>query len=149
MDDWCYEPDMTRVLPIDDPHPQASPGKALVPAVYDAVWTGFLSGKSADTGLLVAHLMDSVPVPMLFVGTSSFESATVGGASGGLELDAMGAKPDLTSDWWGTWAISSGTGDLEGLRAHGTFWGPGWVPPDGGSDECPEGMGAIYYSVDG
>jgi hypothetical protein len=145
---WCYEPDITRILPIGDPHPQPPPGKAFVSAVYNSLWTGFLSGESADTGLIVAHLVDSNPVPLLFVGTSSFTSAEVGGASGGLELDAVGDRPDPTSDWRGTWAISSGTGDLKGLRAHGTFWGPGFPPPENGTDECPPGKGVIYYSVD-
>ena len=63
-------------------------------------------------------------------------------------MDAIGDRPDAASDWRGTWIITSGTGDLEGLRGHGTFWGPGWLPPDGGSDECPEGMGVVYYSVE-
>jgi hypothetical protein len=145
---WCYEPDLTKLFPIGDPHPAPPPGKAFVSAVYDSVWTGYLSGESADTGFIVAHLVDAAPVPMIFVGTSSFTNGTVGGASGGLELDAMGERPDPTSEWWGTWRISSGTGDLEDLQAHGTFWGPGWPPPEGGSEECPAGKGVIYYSVD-
>jgi hypothetical protein len=146
---WCYVPDFEKLYPIGDPHPQAPPGKAFLSAVYKSVWTGYLSGESVDTGLLIAHVIDGVPAPMLFLGTSSFTNATVGGASGGLELDAMGHIPGPTADWWGTWAVTSGTGDLEGLQAHGTFWGPGWVPPDGGgSDLCPEGMGVIYYAVD-
>ena len=146
---WCYVPDFNKLYPIGDPHPKPPPGKAFLSAVYKSVWTGYLSGESTDTGLLVAHVIDGTPAPMLFLDTSSFTNATVGGASGGLELDAMGHIPGPTGDWWGTWAISSGSGDLEGVQAHGTFWGPGWVPPDGGgSDLCPKGMGLIYYSVD-
>jgi hypothetical protein len=145
---WCYVPDFTRVLPIGAPHPQPPPGKAFLSSVYTSVWTGYLSGESADTGLLVAHLVEGNPAPMVFVGTSSFTDAEVGGASGGLELDAAGHWLDSTGDWRGTWAVTSGTGDLEGLQLHGTFWGPGWLPPDGGSDKCPEGMGLIYYSVE-
>jgi len=85
---------------------------------------------------------------MAFVDAASFAEVEVGGKVGGLEMDAIGDRPDATSDWRGTWVVTSATGDLEGLRAHGTFWGPGWLPPDGGTDECPEGMGVIYYSVD-
>ena len=54
---------------------------------------------------------------------------------------------DSAGTWRGTWVVTSGTGGLEGLEARGSFWGPGWLPPDGGSDECPEGMGVVYYSV--
>ena len=147
---WCYAPDV--ITPIEPPHPVPPPGKAFMSATYASLWTGFFSGASADTGLIVAHVIDPGPppiaAPMLFIGTSSFTDVEVGGVSGGLEMDAFGDKRDATSDWRGTWVITSGTGDLEGLRAHGTFWGPGWLPPDGGTDECPDPMGVIYYSVE-
>jgi hypothetical protein len=82
-----------------------------------------------------------------FLDTSTFEDVEVDGVSGGLEMEAMG-DVDASGVWRGMWAVTSGSGDLEGFQAHGTFWGPGWLPPDGGSDECPAGMGVVYYAVE-
>jgi hypothetical protein len=55
-------------------------------------------------------------------------------------MDVKGDRPNLDSDWRGTWVITSGTGDLEGLQGKGIWWGPGW---QGDPTEC----GVIYYST--
>jgi hypothetical protein len=148
---WCYKPVFEGIKPITfDPY-EGDPGKGFLQVPYLSEWTGFLSGSSTDYGLIIEHVLDpgppAVAAPMLFIATNTFEDAEVGGVSGGLEMDTMG-DADPAGGWRGTWVITSGTGDLEGLKARGTFWGPGWLPPDGGSDECPEGMGVVYYSVD-
>ena len=56
-------------------------------------------------------------------------------------MDTIGGRLDVTSDWQGTWVVTSGTGGLEGFRAHGTFWGPGWLGD-------PAEPGVIYYAVE-
>lgn len=147
---WCYAPVFERIEPITfDPY-KGDPGKAFLQVPYVSEWTGVFDGSSTDYGVVIGHVLapDTDPVPMSFIDTSSFAKVEVDGKVGGLEMDAIGDRPDAASEWRGTWMITGGTGDLEGLRAHGTFWGPGWLPPDGGTDECPEGMGVIYYSVE-
>ncbi len=147
---WCYAPVFESIKPIAfDPY-EGDPGKSFAQVPYVSEWSGFMSGSSADYGLVIQHIVDpgppAVAAPVLFVATSTFEDAQVNGVSGGLEVDTIGAV-DASGVWRGTWVVTSGTGDLERVQAHGTFWGPGWLPPDGGSDECPEGMGVVYYSV--
>jgi hypothetical protein len=148
---WCYMPVFDKIAPITfDPY-EGNPAKAFWQVPYLSEWSGFLNGSSKDYGLVIIHVLDPGPppveAPVLFIDTSTFTDAEVGGASGGLELEAMGDL-DPSGQWRGMWKVTSGTGGLEGLQAHGAFWGPGWLPPDGGSDECPEGMGVVYYSVD-
>jgi hypothetical protein len=138
---WYYMPTGLSESPIEIPGGYTAPGKTFLSAAYKSRWTGTLTGESQDAGLIVSHGTDYPGVPMLFVGTSSFQEATVGGVSGGLELDAIGDRPDGTADWRGTWAVTSATGDLEGLQAHGTFWGPGWLGD-------PTEYGVIYYAVE-
>ncbi len=138
---WCYLP--TGVLPVTLPGEDyaGDPNKQFVSASYISEWTGIFTGTSMDYGLAVAH--DGVPI--LFIGSE----VKVGRRMGGLEMDAIGDRPGPTADWRGKWIITSGTGDLKDLQGRGDFWGPGWPPPEGGTDECPEGFGVIYYSVDG
>ena len=147
---WCYTPIFERTKPITfDPY-EGDPSKQFLQVPYVSEWTGIFNGSSTDYGLVIGHVLapDAPAVPMSFIDTSSFVEVEVGGKVGGLEMNAIGDRPDAASDWRGTWVITSGTGDLEGLRGHGTFWGPGWLPPGGGTDECPEGMGVVYYSVE-
>jgi hypothetical protein len=135
---WCYMPRGLWPIEIRD---YAPPESFFLSSATESVWTGTFTGESKDGRLLVSHGTYWPGEPTLFVSTSSFEDVVVGGVSGGLEMDAIGDRPDATSDWSGTWVVTSGTGDLEGLRAHGTFWGPGWL---GNPEEC----GVIYYSVE-
>ena len=132
---WCYTPDLSRLQVVTfDPY-VGDPGKGFLAADYISDWTGTFSGSSIDYGLLVAH----GPDPLLFVGTVSFDGS-VHGASGTLEMDVIGDRPDTISDWEGTWVITSGTDELADLQGNGNFWGPGWL---GNPEEC----GVIYYSV--
>ena len=145
---WCYMPVFESIKPITfDPY-EGDPGKEFQQVPYVSEWTGIFNGSSTDYGLLIFHILDpnAPSAPMAFVDAAWFAEVEVDGKVGGLGMDAIGDRPDPTADWRGTWVITSGTGELENLRGHGTFWGPGWLPPDGGTDECPEGMGVIYYS---
>jgi hypothetical protein len=72
-------------------------------------------------------------------GILTFESAVVGGRSGGLEICVHGYRPDIYTDWEGQWLVTAATGDLEGLQGQGSWSGPGW---QGDPDE----YGVVYYS---
>jgi hypothetical protein len=137
---WCYLP--TGLQPVIFEDYQGDPNKQFVSATYDSIWMGTFTGPSTDYGLAVAHDM----VPIIFIGTSSFTAVEVDGRVGNLEMDALGDRPGPTADWRGKWNITSGTGELENLQGQGKFWGPGWPPPEGGTEECPDNYGVIYYS---
>ncbi|MGD2147582.1 MAG: hypothetical protein PVH41_12875 [Anaerolineae bacterium] len=134
---WCYKE--AGLWKIEIPY-YAPEETFFFSAAYDSVWTGTFTGESSDGGAVVSHGKYWPGEFLTFVSTSLFEDALVGGVSGGLQIDAVGDRPDENSDWRGTWAVTAGTGDLEGLRAHGTFWGPGYK----GGDKC----GEIYYLVE-
>jgi hypothetical protein len=147
---WCYMPLFERIKPITfDPY-EGDPSKQYLQVPYVSEWSGTFNGSSTDYGLIIGRVLDpdAASVPMSFVDAASFASVEVGGKVGGLEMDVIGYRPDEASDWRGTWVITNGTDELEGLQGHGTFWGPGWLAPDGGADECPAGMGVVYYSVE-
>jgi len=134
---WYYTPDFSGFQPIVfDPY-DGDPNKSFAAVPYISNWTGFFTGDSKDYGMAIFH----GPEPMLFVDTVTFDEVEVGGVSGGLEMDVLGDRPDLDSDWRGTWVITSGTGELEDLQGHGTWWGPGWL----GDPAVP---GVIYYLVE-
>jgi hypothetical protein len=77
--------------------------------------------------------------PWYYWGTIPFESATVKGKTGGLMISAYGSRPNATAEWDGTWVITSGKGDLAGIRGEGTWEGPGWLGD-------PLVRGVLYYS---
>ena len=144
---WCYTP-LGPPIVLDVGY--TPPGKQLWAGAYVAEWTGTFQGASQDTALMVMHEIDPGPppivAPMLYLGTVSLAEVEVDGVSGGLEMDLnmdiLGDSPSTASPATGRWIITSATGDLEGFRAEGTWWGPGWNP------EEPEKCGVIYYSVD-
>jgi hypothetical protein len=134
---WYYKPDLSGIQMIEfDPY-HGDPNKAFMAVPYDSKWTGIFNGKSKDYGVAIAH----GPSPMIFVDAITFQNVDVGGATGGLHLDVLGERPAVGSDWKGSWVITSGSGDLEEIRGHGTFWGPGWLGN-------PEEYGVIYYMVE-
>jgi len=146
---WCYAPVLERFKPVMfDPY-EGDPGKLFAQVPYVSEWHGKLSGSSIDYGLLVAHVLDSEgsSAPMAFVGTSTFAEANVDGKVGSLELDAIGDRPGPTDDWVGTLVVTGGSGELENLTMKADWWGPGFPPAEGGTDECGD-MGLIYYSVE-
>jgi hypothetical protein len=99
-------------------------------------WTGTIAGDEVDVGTAVIHLSGRWSYTE---GILTFESAVVGGRSGGLEMRVRGSRPDIYTDWEGQWLITAATGGLEGLRGQGTWWGPGWQGD-------PNVHGVVYYS---
>jgi len=102
-------------------------GNTFMDTTEVADWYGALSGTSSDVGKVVIHASGA----WFYKATASFEG-TVDGKSGTLKISMLGKRPDAISEWQGTWVILSGTGELENLRGHGTFWGLGYTgnPPD-------------------
>ena len=85
-------------------------------------WTGTFTGTSEDYGMQISHFTDRI----MYIGVVSFDAVEVDGKSGGLEMYVSGKKPDLNSDWRGSWVITLGRGELANLQGHGSWWGPGW-----------------------
>jgi hypothetical protein len=145
---WCYLPVFDRLKPITfDPY-EGDPNKQFLQAPYISKWSGTFNGESTDYGLIIAHVLDpNAPgAPMVFVDAASFRDVEVDGKVGHLEMDVLGDRPDPTAEWRGTWVLTSGTGELEGIHGNGTFWGPGWYP-ETSTEECGD-WGLIYYAVD-
>lgn len=94
-------------------------------------WTGTFNGTSTESGRIALHCSGAVS----FNAIVSFEG-TVDGKYGTFKMSVVGSKPDLSSDWTGTYVILSGTGELAGLKSQGIWYGPG---ASGG------GWGDIYY----
>ena len=151
---WCYMPDLSKVRPVlyynsypDDPNEPpdpaemitdyGQPNKAIMKVPYTAEWTGVFKGESKEYG--VGIFQD--PGPMVFLDSILFEEVKVKGKRGSLYMDAFGNRAYDGADWEGTWIITAGSGDLENLKGHGTFWGPGW-------QWDPEECGVIYYHVE-
>ncbi|MFO8036792.1 MAG: DUF4440 domain-containing protein [Anaerolineales bacterium] len=142
---WCYVPVFDRLEPVTfDPY-EGDPGKEFFKVPYQSEWTGLISGESKGYGMLIGRVIDpEMPSePFLFVDTESFTDAEIDSKVGGLHMDFFGNRDALGSDWKGTWIITGGTDELEGVSGEGTFWGPGWMP-DADSEECGN-MGLIYY----
>lgn len=97
-------------------------------------WTGTFSGGSIEAGHVVIHSAGFTH----FKAIVSFASVTVDNRMGSLEMRVNGSRPYAGAEWEGRWAITEGTGELEGLRGQGTWWGPGAPRPGEWGD--------IYYS---
>lgn len=98
-------------------------------------WSGTFDGVSTEVGKVVIHASGF----RWFTSKVSFVGS-VNGKSGTLEMVAVGKKADPTTDWYGKWVITGGTGDLANLHGQGTWWGPGWSPAE------PEEWGDIPYA---
>jgi hypothetical protein len=129
---WCYLPrkgQAETVKVVDNNH--------ILSGQYDGSWTGTFAGSSEEFGAAVIRSSGR----RLYIGVVSFDSVDVGGKSGGLEMHVVGVKEDPNSEWEGSWVITDGTGEMEGLRGEGKWWGTGWQ-----SDF--EVCGELQYSVD-
>ena len=112
-----------------------------------ARWTGTFDGTSTEVDRVVIHdFIDFLsPTGFWFVkGEISFEGC-VDGKSGTMFMTFVGKKPDLFSDWAGTWVILSGTGELEALHGQGSWWGPGAPAP--GFEGTIEYSGNIHFGA--
>jgi len=114
--DWYY-------LPTGMVTDKVAGGNQFVSISDVGYWTGTIAGDETDVGTGVIHRSGRWSYTE---GILTFESAVVGGKSGGLEIRVHGWRPDVFTDWQGQWLITDATGDLEGLRGQGTWWGPGW-----------------------
>lgn len=131
---WCYTPTADVVFNISDYDGE----KVFMSTTEIGDWTGVFEGTSADYGVVVFPNAE-VP-PTLFTGTVVFDEVEVDGVTGGLEMDVVGSRRDPFGNWYGTWNITSASGELEGLNGYGIWWGPGWL---GDPNEC----GVIHYRV--
>lgn len=108
----------------------------FVSSTEHGIWTGTFVGESTEVGQVSFHCNGHVN----FKAIVTFEEVTVDGRTGSLEMTVNGILPDPTDpDWQGHWTIQNGTGELEQLRGHGTFDGPGYNPAQ------PDRYGDIYY----
>jgi hypothetical protein len=115
----------------------------LLETTEEARWTGTFHGLggpddyaySTEAGRVLIHCSGA----MSFVAIVTFEEVTVDGRTGGLKMIAIGHRP-AGEEWSGRWIALRGTGELEGLRGHGTWWGPGWNP------QYPDEWGQIPYA---
>lgn len=126
--DWCYElADGTDV--------KVAGGNIFVLDFNDyGHWNGTFNGDSFDEGWIVMRDKGY----WFFRTTVSFDEVKVLGKTGGLKMHVNGWIPadwESFSEYEGTWVITRATGELKGLRGHGTW--------DGGSTECP-GYGVPY-----
>ena len=114
---WTYLPRGNEVI-------KEAGGNLFLWTVEDSILSGTIEGQAVDQGKVILHRSGSLS----FNGVVSFESATVHGKTGSLELRVNGTKPDSSpdSDWKGYWVISSAGGDLAGLKGQGTWFGKGW-----------------------
>ena len=98
-------------------------------------WTGTFNGMSYEAGTLVIHCTGRFS----FSATVTFSDVEVHGKHGGLVMRVEGSKTDPIADWYGSWTLVAGTGELVNLRGRGDWWGPGYIP--GVTVE----WGEIYY----
>ena len=131
--EWRYLPKGGPLEPLmTNPN-----GSLFFLSTDDGDWIGAIEGSSDDNCVSVMHTSGR----WFGYCTASFESVTVDGKTGGLELGITILKPTQVEPWVGEWTITAGSGDLEGLEGEGTLWGHGYNP------EKPEEPGVIYYKV--
>lgn len=114
--DWTYVPTIVDVR---------EEGQNLIIYGRDVgTWTGSFEGTSVERFTVVVH-----PQYNVYEGVILFEGY-VDGKYGTMMLHTHGKQypgglePGTGGDWVGQWMIMSATDELEGMRGHGTFWGP-------------------------
>ena len=98
-------------------------GNLFLYAIEDEVWIGDFEG-TAQAVFRVGMFRSG----FWNVWLRSTFTGTVAGREGTLVIQLVGKKPGV-EDWYGQWVIISGTGELEGLRGQGIWWGPGFGDP--------------------
>lgn len=141
--DWFYHPRLDEVELV-----KIVGNNTFFRTVEDSRWNGTFQGSEAcivtaeencassvDSGPVVIHRSGL----MNFQGWVRFDSVTVNGATGSLEMRVSGIRPATATDWQGQWVITGGELHQAGLRGQGPWWGPGW-------QEVPGQWGIIHYS---
>ena len=103
-------------------------GNQFITATDAGYWSGTFNGESYDFCYAEIHNTGYTWSRC----TVSFESVTVDGRTGGLEMDVLLWLPDWFDPgavWDGTWVITGGSGDLAGLHGQGSMIGPGFKGP--------------------
>jgi hypothetical protein len=126
--DWYY-------LPAEPPTPyKVAGGNTFMHIIDTGYFTGDIAGDEADTGEVIIQRNGL----WLYWGEANIDEATVRGKTGGLTLTVFGSRPDMFTDWEGTWRITNATGDLAGLKGQGSWEGPGWQGD-------PDVHGVVHY----
>ena len=139
---WLYLPE----LPFGDE--KVTDGNLHVTVTDAGVWTGGFLGSSKDVGPAVFFAAGSAK----YKGSVSFEGKVLDDATGTLlgegtlEMSVTGRKGAKAGDeWQGEWMILSGTGNLDTLHGHGSWWGPGWIPDKPTEHGVIDYDGTIYF----
>ena len=111
-------------------------GKTVKFAEEWETWTGDLAG-DGHAFFIVMVDPDSGFVEVVLL---SVHETEVDGKEGTVVIRLVGKKP-IGGEWFGSWVILSGTGELENLRGQGIWRGPGYEGPD-----IPGDYPDIYYS---
>jgi len=92
-------------------------------------FTGTIAGTSnpdLGTSTVVLRCNGSTTVR----GTIHFDEVTVDGRTGSMVMRAWGRLAAGETEWTGRWRIIRAWDGLEGLRGHGSWWGPGAGGPN-------------------
>lgn len=125
---WWYRPSQP-------PEEKLAGGNLHMKIADEGFWVGTFAGDSTDYGFAIIHTDGH----WTYKGWVTINPVTVDGKTGSIEMRVNGSRPDMFSDWTGTWVITGGGGDLQNLHGQGTWWGPGWQGD-------PEVYGEIPYA---
>lgn len=141
--DWFYHPRLNEMEVV-----RVAGGNTFIKAIEDGRWSGAFQGSEAcmgsddhncaasvDHGTGIIHRSGR----MTFLAWADFDSVTVNGITGSLEMRVTGSRPDPVTGWEGNWVITGGELHEMGLRGQGPWWGPGWQEEVGV-------WGVIHYS---
>ena len=126
--------DYTYALLIDPPIVTLD-GKTWVFAEEWETWDGDLAGDGHAYFIVMVYPDGLKEVVLL-----SVLETEVDGKEGTVVVRLIGKKP-AGGEWFGSWVILSGTGELENLRGQGIWRGPGYEGPT-----IPGEYSDIYYS---
>jgi hypothetical protein len=127
--DYWFQPTAIR---------QAGPNM-FMDAVEQEVYRGDMEG-TGNSVFTVGMFRDFWTVWL----RSEFEGV-IDGREGTLVMQLVGKKP-VGEDWYGTWVIISGTGELANAHGEGSWWGPGYRSDEKtpGDPDCYT-LGLIHF----